>query len=497
MSNKNLDILILGAGLSGIGAACHLARKMPHKSYAILEGREAIGGTWDLFRYPGIRSDSDMTTFGYNFKPWNSPRMLADGPAIKQYVTDAAKEHGVIPNIRFGRHIESVEWSSDQGLWNVTTTNKATGETEIHRAKFVISATGYYNYSKGYTPEFLGRERFQGKLVHPQFWPEDLDYAGKKVVIIGSGATAVTLTPTMAERGAQVTMLQRSPTYVISLPGVDALWRVLSTFLPSKLVYFLLRIRNVLRGRMLFNTAQRRPNFVRNLLLKWVKRDLGDAIDMAHFTPSYNPWEQRLCAVPDSDLFKAIKSGKANVVTDTITNFDETGIALASGKHLDADIIITATGLELQSFGGANIRIDGEALAIKDRLVYKGMMIDEVPNFLHVSGYSNASWTLKADIVSEHFLRIIEHMDKTGSAVVTPRAQDAAQLNTHAMSHFSSGYIQRGADNIPLQGVDKPWVVLDDYIGDAIALKFGKVTHPALHYQSATKPDFQQADSAA
>lgn len=484
MYSKHFDFLILGAGLSGIGAACHITRKLSGKTYAILEGRDSIGGTWDLFRYPGIRSDSDMTTFGYNFRPWNSPKMLADGPSIKQYMQDAADEYGVVPHIHFNHQVLRSEWSSKHSRWTVTATNKLTGEEQVYTSRFLISATGYYNHNRAYTPDFPDQKDFQGQLIHPQFWPEELDYRGKKVVIIGSGATAVTLVPTMANQGAQVTMLQRSPTYVISVPGLDPVWKHLNRVLPTTPAYFLLRIRNVLQGRLLFKGAQKHPQLVKSLLLNRVKKQLQGKVDMVHFTPHYNPWEQRLCAVPDGDMFKIIREGRADIVTDTIKAFDKTGIQLNSGRHLDADIIVTATGLELQSFGGADVVVDGQKININEHMLYKGMLLENIPNFLYIFGYSNASWTLKADIVIEHFLRIVRHMDKKGMHKVVAKASHSDTEATHSLSHFSSGYVQRGAHTLPRQGTEKPWIMLDDYLGDAIALKLSPMTDRELKYNA-------------
>jgi len=484
MPQPQFDVLILGAGLSGIGAACHLQRKLKDKTYAILEQRDAIGGTWDLFRYPGIRSDSDMSTFGYSFRPWKEAKVLADGPSIKRYVTRTAERYGVIPHIRFGRKVVKAEWSTPQACWIVTARNAATGAEESYSARFLIAATGYYRYDEGFTPEFPGREQYRGRIVHPQHWPEDLDYSGRKVVVIGSGATAITLVPSMAAQGAQVTMLQRSPTYVLTVPAVDPLWHTLSKVLPVKAVYMATRLRNIGLQRALYVTSRERPKVVRRLLRNLTRRQLGDKVDIRHFSPRYNPWDERLCVVPDGDLFKALRHGKARIVTDTIKRFDATGIQLDSGEHLDADIIVTATGLNLQLFGGARMSIDGKPVVIKDRVSFKGMMIDDVPNMLAIFGYTNASWTLKADIVCEHFLRMIAYMDKKKLKVVTPRARDVKRTEDTVMGSLASGYVRRGADSLPRQGDRAPWTVLNDYLRDAAALKLGSVTDPALEYRA-------------
>ncbi|MGH8457237.1 MAG: flavin-containing monooxygenase [Stenotrophobium sp.] len=484
MSTPHFDVLILGAGLSGIGAACHLTRKLKGKTYAILERREAIGGTWDLFRYPGIRSDSDMSTFGFNFRPWREPKVLADGASIKRYVSETAERYHVTPHIRFGRKVVHAAWSSTQARWTVAAHNAESGQDETYTARFLIAATGYYNYDAGYSPDFPGRDSFAGKIVHPQQWPENLDYNGKKVVIIGSGATAITLVPSMAAGGAHVTMLQRSPTYVLSVPSVDPLWHTLSRVLPTKLVYAATRARNIALQRALFVASRERPKVVRRLLRGLTKHQLGKNVDIKHFSPRYNPWDERLCVVPDGDLFRMLRKRRARIVTDTIKTFDATGIQLDSGEHLDADIVVTATGLNLQLFGGAQMTVDGEPVVIKDHLVYKGMMVDGVPNLLAITGYTNASWTLKADIVCEHFIRMMAHMDKKKLKVVIPRANGIQRTEETVMGSLASGYVRRGADSLPRQGDQAPWTVLNDYLRDAAALKFGRVTNPALEYHA-------------
>ena len=483
MSTPHFDVLILGAGLSGIGAACHLQRKLKHKTYAILERREAIGGTWDLFRYPGIRSDSDMSTFGYNFRPWRESKVLADGPSIKRYVSDTAEQYDVTRHIHFSRQVTEARWSSADARWTVVATHTQTGQTERYTAQFLIAATGYYDYDAGFTPEFPGRQNFKGRIVHPQHWPEDLEYAGKKVVVIGSGATAITLVPSMAARGAQVTMLQRSPTYVLSVPAVDPLWSRLSRFLPMKAVYAATRARNIGLQRALFVASRERPTVVRRMIRALTRRQLRGQVDMKHFSPRYNPWEERLCVVPDGDLFRALRKGEARIVTDTIKSFDATGIQLDSGEHLEADIIVTATGLNLRLFGGAAMSVDGKPVDIQRHMAYKGMMLSDIPNLLAIFGYTNASWTLKADIVSEHFFRMLAHMDKKGFSVVTPRPGSTQATEETVMGSLASGYVRRGAVHLPRQGDRSPWTVLNDYLRDAAALKLGSVTHPALEYR--------------
>jgi cation diffusion facilitator CzcD-associated flavoprotein CzcO len=483
MPREALDVLIVGAGLSGIGAACHLTRTLTKKTYAILERRDAIGGTWDLFRYPGIRSDSDMSTFGYKFSPWRAPKVLADGPSIKRYVTETAETHGIVPHIRFGRKVVRAEWSSVQSQWTVTAHDAAKGAEETYTARFLIAATGYYSYDAGYSPEFPGRDQFKGVVVHPQQWPENLGYAGKKVIVIGSGATAITLVPTLAAGGAYVTMLQRSPTYVVSVPEIDPLWRALSHVLPLKMVYAATRIKNIVLQRVMYVASRRWPTLMRRLLHKETRRQLGDSVDIKHFSPRYNPWDERLCVVPDGDLFRALRAGKARIVTDTIKTFDKTGIQLNSGEHLEADIIVTATGLNLQLFGGAELIVDGKRISIKEHMYFKGMMVSDIPNLLTILGYTNASWTLKADIICEHFLRMVSYLDKKGLKVVTPRAKGVKRTDETVMGGLGSGYVRRGADSIPRQGDRAPWKLLNDYLRDVVALKLGSVCHSDLEFR--------------
>ena len=482
MAQNDFDVLILGAGLSGIGAACHLTRKLKKKSYAILERRKAIGGTWDLFRYPGIRSDSDMTTFGYNFRPWRASQVLADGESIRNYVTETAEKYEVIPNIRFGRKVVSAAWSSKDARWTVKTHDEDTGEEETWTAQYVIGATGYYNYDEGFSPKFPGEKKFKGQIIHPQHWPENLEVFGKKVVVIGSGATAITLVPSLSKMGANVTMLQRTPTYVLSIPAIDPLWHALSKVLPIRAVYAATRTRNIALQRTLYMTAKQRPKAVRRFLSQQAKMRLGKNVDVKHFLPNYNPWDQRLCVVPDGDLFQVLRTGEAKIFTDNIKTFDQSGIELVSGEHLDADIIVTATGLNLQLSGGAKVTVDGEPLKMKERMLYKGMMIEGVPNLLTIIGYTNASWTLKSDIVTEHFCRIIRHMDKSGSKIVSPQPVSAKKLEDTVMGSLQSGYVARGADILPRQGSTAPWVLLNDYTRDAAKLKFGKLTSKDLQF---------------
>ncbi|MZR62735.1 NAD(P)/FAD-dependent oxidoreductase [Alcanivorax sp. DP30] len=481
MSNNHFDVLIIGAGLSGIDAAVHLTRKCPNRTYAILERRERIGGTWDLFKYPGIRSDSDMFTLGYSFKPWTQSKVLADGASIREYVEDTARENGVTRHIRFGRKVINANWSSDDKCWTVETTNEQTGEKEHFSANFLFSCTGYYNYDQGYRPDFPGEETFKGEIIHPQHWPEDLQYEGKKVVVIGSGATAVTLVPAMASKGAKVTMLQRSPTYVATVPEVDPISEGLRRFLPDMAVYRLGRARNIGIQRMVFKLAKQRPKLVRRALLAAARRQLGDDFDMSHFRPSYNPWDERLCAVPNGDLFKSLRKGESEVVTDHIERFTESGILLKSGKELEADIIITATGLNIQMLGGIQGTVDGKPVHPNETMVYKGSMLKDVPNMAMIFGYTNSSWTLKADLVCEYVCRVLNHMDKTGAQTVIPRDKEDCQDEGNFLG-MQSGYIQRANNELPRQGTRAPWQVVQNYFYDLPRLRYGSVEDDVLEF---------------
>ncbi|MDF2446815.1 MAG: FAD-containing monooxygenase EthA [Moraxellaceae bacterium] len=486
MPVEHVDVLIIGAGLSGIGAGCHLTRECPKKSFAILEARNASGGTWDLFRYPGIRSDSDMFTLGYNFKPWTNTKSIADGPDIRAYIREAAAEHGVDKKIRYGIKVRRASWDSHSALWTVEAEKVGSGEKLTFTAGFVMSCTGYYNYDHGYEPVFAGRENFKGQIVHPQKWPEDLDYVGKKVVVIGSGATAVTLIPSMTDKAALVTMLQRSPTYVLSVPLIDPMVEKMREFLPEKAVYRITRARNVAITLGLYKFSRAKPQAMRRFILSRIRRSLGADYDMTHFSPSYNPWDERLCAVPNGDMFKAIRKGKAAVVTDHIDHFTETGIQLKSGQHLDADIIITATGLDLQMMGGMDVRVDGQPYNPGEKMYYKGVMFEDLPNFGMTFGYTNASWTLKADLTSEYICRLLKLMDKKGVRLVTPRNHDAS-VHQEEMIGLASGYIQRAAGKLPKQGNKAPWRLNQNYTLDLMALRFGKMEDGVLEFGSPVR----------
>jgi cation diffusion facilitator CzcD-associated flavoprotein CzcO len=480
----HFDVIIVGAGLSGIGAAWHLQQHCPRKSYAILEGRDAIGGTWDLFRYPGIRSDSDMFTLGYRFRPWREAKAIADGPSIKKYVTDTAREGGIEPHIRFRHKVKAADWSSATGRWTVTADQD--GKTVTLTCDFLFMASGYYNYDKGYRPTWDGEADFKGTTVHPQFWPDKLDYAGKRVVIIGSGATAVTLVPSMAEQAAHVTMLQRSPTYMVSRPARDPIADWLRARLPAKTAYAAVRWKNVLLGMWFFNLARKKPERVKERLISMVKDQMGPDYDVAtHFTPSYNPWDQRLCLIPDNDMFDALKAGRASIVTDHIDRFVADGIQLKSGEVLKTDVVVTATGLDLTVAGGAAISVDGEAKALSQSFSYKGCMFSDIPNMAFWFGYTNASWTLKADLTSEYVCRLLNHMDAKGVRVATPKVTDP-EVTEEPYLDFSSGYVQRALARLPKQGSKRPWKLYQNYILDLRLFRHSPIEDGALVFSNPT-----------
>lgn len=478
MAGQHFDVVIVGAGLSGIGAGHHLQKRLPGKTYAILEAREAIGGTWDLFRYPGIRSDSDMYTLGYNFKPWPHAKAIADGPSIREYVRETARESGIDKHIRFRHSVKSLSWSNADAKWTVTAEHD--DKPVEFTSSFVMMCSGYYRYEHGYTPDFPGRDAFKGKVIHPQLWPEDLDYKGKNVVVIGSGATAVTIVPEMAKNGAHVTMLQRSPTYVVSRPSEDKIANRLRKMLPARAAYGLTRWKNVSLQMLFYNRARKKPHHVREAITKLAQKELGENYPVStHFNPKYNPWDQRMCLIPDSDLFREIKSGNAEVVTDTIDTFTADGIKLSSGKELKADIVVTATGLDLQFLGGVVLKVDGKPVELSKRLTYKGMMYEGVPNLVSIFGYTNASWTLKCDLTCEYTCRIMKRMQKTGVRSVTPRNL-APGTEMQPWLEFSSGYVQRTIDRFPKQGNRKPWRLNQNYAADLMMLRYGKLDDPEL-----------------
>jgi cation diffusion facilitator CzcD-associated flavoprotein CzcO len=485
MTSEHVDVVVVGAGLSGIGAGYHLQTISPDRSYVILEGRDGLGGTWDLFKYPGIRSDSDMHTLGFSFKPWTEAKSIADGPSILQYLKQTVAQFGIDKHIRYGQLVTQAQWSSDDAQWTVTATNKATGVSNTITCSFLFMCSGYYSYKKGHTPEFTGRERFKGTVVHPQEWPLDLDYAGKRVVVIGSGATAVTIVPSMADKAAHVTMLQRSPTYMVSRPDHDVLANRLRKVLPPKMAYNLTRFKNTWRQQLVYNKTRTDPDKVKQLLLGGIQLELGADYDIAkHFTPNYNPWDQRLCLVPNGDFFKSMREGKASVVTDHITSFTETGIQLASGEHLDADIIITATGLELVTLGEMDFFVDGNQVDFAKTWTYKGFAYSDIPNMASTFGYINASWTLRSDLTAEYVCRLLNHMRKKGVAQCTPRLreQDRNMKERPWIDGFSSGYMQRMMHRMPRQGDHEPWINPQNYRRDKKMFKHSPIDDGVMQF---------------
>jgi len=469
MEAEHLDVLVVGAGISGIGAAHHLRTELPGKSFAILEARDAIGGTWDLFRYPGIRSDSDMETLGYRFKPWTDPNSIADGPAILRYLDETAREDGTLERIRFNTRVERAEWSSVQARWEVEAVRTDTGESVPLSCDFLFACGGYFRYDEGFTPHFEGLERFAGQIVHPQHWPEDLDYEGKRVVVIGSGATAVTLVPAMADQAEHVTMLQRSPTYIVSVPAQDPIGQGLRRVLPERLAYAITRWKNVGLMAGIYALSRRRPDLVRRAIRAALQRQLPEDYEIdRHFKPRYDPWDQRICAVPDGDLFKAIRAGRASVVTDEIATFTEHGLTLASGEELEADIVVTATGLNLQAFGGFELVVDEREVILPETMAYKGMMLSDVPNFAFSVGYTNASWTLKVDLTCEYVCRLLAHMDEHGYAKAVP-VNDDPEVTERPLLDFAAGYVQRSVHLFPRQGSKDPWQMSMSYLRDRVS----------------------------
>ncbi|HXU98882.1 MAG TPA: NAD(P)/FAD-dependent oxidoreductase [Caulobacteraceae bacterium] len=492
----HFDVLIVGAGISGVGAAYHLKTRCPGRTFAIFEARHAMGGTWDLFRYPGVRSDSDMFTLGFAFRPWTEAKAIADGPAILDYLTETARAYGIDRHIRYGRKVTAAAWSSETSRWTVEFERGAGDPPEKVTCNFLHMCAGYYNYAQGYRPRFAGESAFAGTIVHPQFWPADLDYAGKKVVVIGSGATAVTLVPEMARDAAHVTMLQRSPTYVVSRPAEDAFANQLRARLPARLAYALVRWRNVLLQMWFFRMTRRRPAKVKAAIIDMVRAALPEGYDVAtHFTPRYNPWDQRLCLVPDADLFEAIKSGAASVATDEIVRFTPTGISLKSGAELDADIIVTATGLDLQLMGGLQVSVDGASVDLPGTFSYKGMMYSGVPNLASSFGYTNASWTLKADLTAEYLCRLLNHMLRHGYSECRP-SDAAPDLEAEPWLSLTSGYVARAVDRLPKQGKKIPWRVHQNYALDLMAFRFGALEDGVMKFSRPHEPATAQGPAA-
>lgn len=528
---EHFDVLIIGAGLSGIGAGVHLRMMCPDKTFAILEGRERSGGTWDLFRYPGVRSDSDMFTLGYRFKPWSDPKAIADAPAILNYIRETAAEYALEKEIRYGHRVTRAEWSSDKARWTVSVSSPhvskgpaeadssqpngddPTLKEEIRRVRllspesgdlpqsredakedtevvetaeftcsFLYLCTGYYRYESGYTPEWPGFESYKGTVVHPQRWPDDLDYSNKKVLVIGSGATAVTLVPAMAERANHVTMLQRSPTYVVTMPSEDKIANGMRRLLPAKAAYAATRWKNVLRQMFFYELSKKRPSMMKNLIAKGVKNEIGEEMLEKHFRPKYNPWDQRLCLVPDSDLFEALRKKKASIVTGEIETFTQTGVRLTSGEEVDADIVVTATGLVLKIMDGLTLVVDGETVDLSEKLAYKGMMYNDVPNLAQAFGYTNASWTLKCDLTSEYVCRLINHMDAKGFSSCTPRLNDPSIEREPALD-FNSGYVLRALDEIPSQGSKHPWRLHQNYFKDVRMIRHARLDDGTMEFR--------------
>ncbi|WP_233576426.1 flavin-containing monooxygenase [Saccharopolyspora rhizosphaerae] len=482
---EHLDVLVVGAGISGIGAGRYLKTSHPAKTFAILEARGASGGTWDLFRYPGIRSDSDLHTFGYEFKPWRDEESIASAPRILNYLREAIAENDLEPHIRFHHELAGAEWSTEQARWLVDVKNPQTGEHHQLSANWIFSAGGYYRYDEGYTPHFEGRERFTGPIIHPQHWPEDLDHTGKRVLVIGSGATAVTLVPAMADEAAHVTMLQRTPTYIMPVPKKDALANLAGRLFGPDRGYAIARRKNILQQRFIWSFCQRFPKAARKLIRFINAKALpaGYPVD-THFNPPYDPWDQRLCAVPDGDLFKAIRRGHASVVTDHVETFTERGVRLRSGEELEADVIITATGLYVQPFGGVPLVVDGERVNLPDTVAYKGMMLSGVPNFAFAIGYTNSSWTLKIGLLCEHFCRLLSHMDHYGLDICRPEPSDPA-MPKRPFLDFGAGYIQRAVDQLPKQGDRMPWLTSLSYHSDVTLLRSESVADPELRFSRA------------
>ena len=467
------DIIIVGAGLSGIGAACHLERKNPEKSYVIFEAREELGGTWSLFKYPGIRSDSDMYTFGFSFKTWDNPKSFADAPNILKYLNEAANEYKIKDKIKYQTKVLKANFDTQNKLWSITVINKS-GNEEIHYSQFLFSCTGYYNYDEGYTPNYNGLENFEGQIIHPQHWPENLDYKNKRVVVIGSGATAVTIVPEMADETSEITMLQRSPTYVGAFPNKDKYAELFKKYFPKKIAHKLIRFKNIFVQILFFQACKIWPNYMKKLLVKAAQKKLGDFPAKPHFEPNYNPWDQRFCVAPDGDLFRAIRKGKANVITDKIDSFNKKGIKLASGKNLDADIIISATGLKLLAFGGSKISIDGVAYNPSYAITYKGLMLSGLPNCIFFAGYTNASWTLKSDLTSEYASRRFKLIDKKNYSFFMPKVGNQ-NMNISPLLNLNSGYIHRSSHLFPKQGSKLPWKLYQNYFFDYTMLRINKI----------------------
>ena len=488
MTSEHFDVLIVGAGISGIGAGYHVQTSCPARTYAILEARDGIGGTWDLFRYPGIRSDSDMYTLGYSFKPWRSPKAIADGRSILEYLRETTEEHGIDRRIRFRHRVKRASWSTEDARWTLDVERGDHGPTARLSCNFLFMGTGYYDYAAGYAPSFPGIDRFRGRIVHPQKWTDDVEYEGKRVVVIGSGATAVTLVPELTKRAAHVTMLQRSPTYIISMPAEDRIANRLRRHLPTRIAYGVTRWKNVLLGMWFYRFCRLNPTRARALIAKWLEAELGpDGDAVTHFTPRYDPWDQRMCLVPDGDLFRAMREGRASVVTDEIDAFTETGLTLRSGRALPADLVVTATGLNLLIFGGIEVAVDGVRVDFARTFNYKGMMFSDVPNLALAFGYTNASWTLKAELIARYVCRLLNHMEKTGTRQCTPRLRNR-RVEEAPFIDLTSGYVRRAIHMFPKQGSAVPWRVHQNYALDLLMLRWGRIHDGVMEFSNHALP---------
>lgn len=482
MDDKHVNILIVGAGLSGIGAAYHLNKECPNKDYLILESRDQLGGTWDLFRYPGIRSDSDMTTMGFRFKPWKGEKLVAEGGAILDYLHEIADENKIKEKIQYHSHVESAAWSSDMAQWSINYRNKLDNSKSVLTCDFLYLCVGYYDYDQGYEPDFKGRDNFKGQIIHPQKWPNDLDYSGKRVVVIGSGATAVTIIPSMAEKTEHITMLQRSPTYYMIRPNKNPLGNFIRKITNNTVAYYVMRWQNINMQSFFFKRARKYPQRVKDFLIGLVKDHLPENFDVdRHFTPPYNPWDQRLCLVPDGDLFNAINDGKASVVTDHIEEFETDGVKLKSGEKLQADIIITATGFNVLLFGNIDIKVDNKVIDSSKSMTYKGMMVSNVPNLIMTFGYTNASWTLRADLTAEYACRLFNYMDKHGYKYCQPTPEGEIEIDGEWLD-FNSGYVMRVLEKLPRQGARDPWRNTQNYKKDVLQLRYGRITDKELKF---------------
>ena len=480
---KKIDVLIVGAGISGIGAACHIKQNCPGRTFAVLETRQAVGGTWDFFRYPGIRSDSDMYTMGYSFKPWVDDKALADGESIRDYICEAATENNIDQHLLTGHRVQAAHWHSGQACWHVEVLVLATNEVVQYQCEFLYLCTGYYDYDNPYMPEFKGSENFNGELVHPQHWSADLDYSNKKVVVIGSGATAVTLVPAMAKKAAHVTMLQRTPSYILSVDEVDSVSAFLRRYVPDKLTYAITRWKNILMGMLVYQVCTRKPSWAKAVVRKGLIKLLGEQYDIdKHFSPSYDPWDQRLCMVPDGDLFHAINEGKASVVTDHIDHITASGISLKSGDHVDADIIVSATGLTIKLFDGIVMTVDGEPVVAPEKTIYRGLMLSDVPNFAFTVGYTNASWTLKADLAADFITRVLNYMQENNYHQCCPR-ESSGEINTKPMMTLKSGYVERAAGSFPNEGSKAPWKMYQNYILDKLTFKLASLKDGTMEFK--------------